>query len=238
MVDMSRNAVMKVDTVMQMMRKMALMGHNTFMLYTEDTYEIEEYPYFGYMRGRYTKGELKELDAYAASLGIELIPCVQMLGHLSTHLRWSAAGAYKDTANALLVGADATYRLIDRMLATIAECFTSRRLHIGMDETHDLGTGRYLDSNGYRDRRELYFEHLTRDYLMEFSICDDRETCTRLFGEPDDYNYEDAPPKLLLQFDPLDTDIGFLSHLDGFIYLFFGEDIKDFSKIKIMEEYS
>lgn len=162
MVDMSRNAVMKVDTVMQMMRKMALMGHNTFMLYTEDTYEIEEYPYFGYMRGRYTKGELKELDAYAASLGIELIPCVQMLGHLSTHLRWSAAGAYKDTANALLVGADATYRLIDRMLATIAECFTSRRLHIGMDETHDLGTGRYLDSNGYRDRRELYFEHLTR----------------------------------------------------------------------------
>ena len=82
------------------------------------------------------------------------------------------------------------------------------------------------------------FEHLTRDYLMEFSLCDDRETCTRLFGEPDDYNYEDAPPKLLLQFDPLDTDIGFLSHLDGFIYLFFGDDMRDFSKITIMEEYS
>ena len=162
MVDMSRNAVMNVGTVSRMLRKMALMGLNTFMLYTEDTYEIEEYPYFGYMRGRYTKEELKYLDAYAAQLGIELIPCVQMLGHLATHLRWSAAGAYKDTANALLVGAEETYRLIDRMLATIAECFRTRRLHVGMDETHDLGTGQSLDLNGYHDRRELYFAHLTR----------------------------------------------------------------------------
>ena len=162
MVDMSRNAVMNVETVKWMLRKMALMGLNTYMLYTEDTYEIEEYPYFGYMRGRYTKEELKCLDAYAAELGIELIPCVQMLGHLATHLRWSAAGAYKDTSNALLVGAEETYRLIDRMLATIAECFTSRRIHVGMDETYDLGTGQSLALNGYRDRRELYFEHLAR----------------------------------------------------------------------------
>lgn len=162
MVDMSRNAVMNVETVSRMLRKMALMGLNTFMLYTEDTYEIEEYPYFGYMRGRYTKEELKYLDGYASKLGIELIPCVQMLGHLSTHLRWQAAGAYKDTSGVLLVGAEETYRLIDRMLATIAECFSTRRLHVGMDETHDLGTGRSLDLHGYRDRRELYFSHLTR----------------------------------------------------------------------------
>ena len=60
MVDMSRNAVMNVKTVKTMMRKMALMGLNTYMLYTEDTYELEDYPYFGYMRGRYTKDEIKE----------------------------------------------------------------------------------------------------------------------------------------------------------------------------------
>ena len=53
---------MKVETVKFMMRKMALMGQNAFMLYTEDTYEIEGRPYFGYMRGRYTKDELRELD--------------------------------------------------------------------------------------------------------------------------------------------------------------------------------
>ena len=162
MVDMSRNGVMNVKTVKTMLRKMALMGLNTFMLYTEDTYEIDGYPYFGYMRGRYTKAELRELDAYALSLGIELIPCVQMLGHLATHLRWPASGAYRDTENALLVGSEATEKLLRAMLDSISECFTTRRIHVGMDETHDLGTGAYIDTYGYKDRQDIYFEHLTK----------------------------------------------------------------------------
>ncbi len=162
MVDMSRNAVMNVKTVKFMLRKMALMGLNAFMLYTEDTYEIEGRPYFGYMRGRYTKEEIRELDAYALKLGIELIPCIQVLGHLATHLRWASASPYKDTQNVLLVGADQTYALIDDMFKTVSECFTTKRLHMGMDETHDLGTGAYLDKNGYRDRADVYLEHLSR----------------------------------------------------------------------------
>jgi len=162
MVDMSRDAVMNVSTVKFMLRKMALMGLNTYMLYTEDTYEVEGRPYFGYMRGRYTADEIRELDAYAIKLGIELVPCVQMLGHLATHLRWTATAPYKDTANALLAGADETYRLIDDMLKTISECFTTKRIHIGMDETHDLGTGKAIDEYGYREKRDLYFEHLQK----------------------------------------------------------------------------
>jgi N-acetyl-beta-hexosaminidase len=114
MIDMSRNAVMNVETVKLVMRKMALMGMNTFMLYTEDTYEIEGRPYFGYMRGKYTKEEIKELDSYALNLGIELIPCIQVLGHLATHLHWAVAAPYKDTERVMLVGAEETYRLIER----------------------------------------------------------------------------------------------------------------------------
>ncbi len=160
MVDMSRNVVMNVDTVKFMLRKMALMGLNCYMLYTEDTYEIEGRPYFGYMRGRYTKAELKELDAYALSLGIELIPCIQTLGHLATHLRWGAAFKYKDTDNCLLVGAEETYKLIDDMLRTCKECFTTNRIHVGMDETADLGRGRYFKLNGTRSMKDIYLEHL------------------------------------------------------------------------------
>ena len=166
MVDMSRNVVMNVDTVKCMLRKMALMGLNMYMLYTEDTYELREHPYFGHMRGRYTEGELRELDAYAQTLGIELIPCIQMLGHLSTHLRWSAAAPYRDASTTLLVGADATYELIGHMLDAISRCFTTKRIHIGMDETFDLGRGKYLDKNGYRDPTEIYFEHLERVVAM------------------------------------------------------------------------
>jgi hypothetical protein len=61
MFDVSRNAVLSVKTIKQILRKMAFMGLNTVMLYTEDTYQVEGYPYFGYMRGAYTQDELKEI---------------------------------------------------------------------------------------------------------------------------------------------------------------------------------
>ncbi len=79
MVDMSRNAVMNVTSLKQWIDITADLGYNTLMLYTEDTFEVDGNPYFGYMRGRYSKEELKEIDAYALKKGMELIPCTQML---------------------------------------------------------------------------------------------------------------------------------------------------------------
>ncbi len=64
------------------------MGYDTLMLYTEDTYEVDNQPFFGYKRGRYTKQELKEIDAYCISAGIELVPCIQMLAHLNCMFKW------------------------------------------------------------------------------------------------------------------------------------------------------
>ena len=52
MLECSRNAVLDVPTVQFILRKMALMGLNLGMLYTEDTYHLEGHPYFGYGRGR------------------------------------------------------------------------------------------------------------------------------------------------------------------------------------------
>ena len=162
MMDASRNAVPTVESVKRLLRHLALMGQNTLMLYTEDTYEIKERPYFGYMRGRYTEKELREIDGYAATLGIEVIPCIQTLGHLATALRWGATRSYKDTERVLMVGAEETYALIDDMIRTMSVALRSRRIHIGMDETHDLGLGAYLKKHGYRTQKELYLEHLAR----------------------------------------------------------------------------
>ena len=90
MIDCSRNAVRTPETVMRFADMMKKLGYNTLMLYTEDTYEIESEPYFGYLRGRYTKEELKRIDDYCDSLGIELIPCIQTLAHLNATMSWAA----------------------------------------------------------------------------------------------------------------------------------------------------
>ena len=114
MADCSRNAVMSVEGVKRELRYLALMGFDSMMLYTEDTYEIKEYPYFGRMRGRYTEAELREMDDYADALGIELIPCIQALAHLERALQWGIEfGAFSDTSDILLVGEEKTYEFIE-----------------------------------------------------------------------------------------------------------------------------
>lgn len=160
MLDCSRNGVMKLDVVKCFIRYMALMGLDTLMLYTEDTYEIPEYPYFGYMRGRYSCDELKEMDEYAYSYGIELIPCIQTLAHLEGALRWPCFSEVKDCNNILLCGEEKTYTLIEAMIRTCRNCFRTKRIHIGMDEAHMMGLGKYLDRNGYETRDAIFCRHL------------------------------------------------------------------------------
>ncbi len=163
MLDCSRNKVFKLDYLKSYLAKIALMGQNTVMLYTEDTYQIEDEPFFGYLRGAYTLAELRELDAYAAKLGIELIGCIQTLGHLAQILQWRTAfAAVTDTASVLLVDEEKTYDLIAKMLDFWSRALKSRRIHIGMDETHDLGRGKFLDRFGYVDGFELFNRHLAR----------------------------------------------------------------------------
>ena len=62
MLDASRNLVMRPDHLKMWFRRLALTGYNMVMLYTEDTYELPDEPFFGYMRGGYTADEIRELE--------------------------------------------------------------------------------------------------------------------------------------------------------------------------------
>ena len=163
MLDCSRNAVMTVDHFQHWLRQLALLGYNMALLYTEDTYQLEGEPYFGYLRGRYSAAELRAIDRAAADLGIEMVGCIQTLGHLEQILKWPAyARSVQDTASVLLVGENATYDLIDKMIGRYASVYRSRRIHVGMDETHDLGRGKFLDRFGYRRGFDIFNAHLAR----------------------------------------------------------------------------
>lgn len=162
MFDLSRNGVLTVEGFQFMLRKLALMGLNTVMLYLEDTYEIEGEPYFGYMRGRYSAAELKEIDDYADQFGIEAFPSIQTLAHLEEFLKWEPVKEYKDTKGALLVGTEKTDRLVENMIRSVSAPFRSNKIHIGMDEAEELGRGKYLDRNGHVSRFDIMTEHLEK----------------------------------------------------------------------------
>lgn len=160
MIDMSRNAVMSIDGLRRFLPLVKKMGYNCVMLYTEDTYEVNDEPYFGYMRGRYTKAEMKEIDSFAASLGMTVIPCIQTLAHLNAAFRWGTIP--KDCDDIMMTDNERVYELIDRMFATLSECFASRKIHIGMDEAHMLGRGKHLDLHGYEPLNDIMKRHLLK----------------------------------------------------------------------------
>ena len=162
MVDCSRNAVLTVDAVKRYIDQLACLGMNMLMLYTEDTYEVPEYPYMGYLRGRYSQKELQELDAYAAAFGVELIPCIQTLGHMRQFLQWQENAQLRDQKDVLLIDEERTYDLIEAQIRSMRACMKTSRIHIGMDEAHGVGLGEYLLKHGTTDRHALLCRHLER----------------------------------------------------------------------------
>lgn len=162
MLDMSRGGVMTVEVVKGMIDAHAALGLNLMMLYTEDTYTVPEAPYLGYLRGRYTEKELREMDDYAAESGVELVPCVQTLAHLEQFLQWDVNRDIKDNDCVLMIDEPKTYAWIRAALTALRRCFRTNRIHIGMDEAHGVGLGEYYQKHGAVNRFELLNRHLNR----------------------------------------------------------------------------
>ncbi|KAL1923737.1 uncharacterized protein VTP21DRAFT_8717 [Calcarisporiella thermophila] len=162
MIDCSRNGVLKLDVAFFLLRRMALIGINMLQLYTEDTFEVEGEPFFGYLRGRYTQKELAAIDDYAYDLGIEVVPCIQTLGHLGQILQWPSYTYLKDTHEVLLAKSEETYDFLEKIIRQASAPFRSKRIHIGMDEAHGIGEGRFKNIFGPRDPIQIFCEHLQR----------------------------------------------------------------------------
>lgn len=161
MLDVSRNSVPTVKYLRKFFAQLALAGYNQVMLYAEDTYQLDGEPEFGAWRGGYSAAEIRELDDCASRLGIELIPCIQTLGHLGQLLKWHTSFLqYADTNDVMQVGKPETYKLIAKMLDFWSQNIRSRKVHLGMDETHGLGGGYYYAKHGPRDRFDIFNEHL------------------------------------------------------------------------------
>lgn len=211
MLDCSRNGVLKNEKVKEMILLSALMGHNRLLLYTEDTFKLDKYPYFGYLRGAYSKEDIKEFVKYGESFGVELVPCIQTLGHLSQVLKWRPMYDLQDGSDTLLVDSPKVYQFIEDMISFCRECFKSKEIHIGMDESFEMGLRRHLAMYGYQDRVEMLSRHLNRvkDICKkyEFSPMIWSDMYFRLNDERAEYTFDKPLPESTLKTIPQDVKL-------------------------------
>lgn len=158
----STSTIYNVSTIKRHLDYLAVMGYNLVMMYTENSFEVETRPYFGYMSGHYTFDELKECDDYAYEYGIEMIPCIQTFGHMQRYLKWPQVNSVKDTDAVLLADSEETYQFLDEVIKAASAPYRSNRIHLGMDEAWDMGRGVYMNRNGYVPPFEIFIKHLNR----------------------------------------------------------------------------
>ncbi len=161
MVDTARFGVTSVDGLCRLCDRLVLMGYSALLLYIEDNVEVTRYPYFGHLRGSYTKEELRAIDDYAYDYGIEVIGCIECYGHMGRYLFWGDVSV-RDTDHVLLARSEPTFALLDALIGTFADALRSRRIHIGMDEAWDMGRGRFMDIHGYVPPEIILKEYMER----------------------------------------------------------------------------
>ena len=158
----TRTYAPNIPYIKKLIRKFALLGFNQFEFYMHSNFEIDGELYFGYKSGKFSQKELKEVADYGEMLGVEVIPCLETLAHQPELKFWKPYSSLYDWDDILNVGKEEVYVLIEKMIATCAKCFHSKKINLGMDEAYMLGHGQYFRENGLQPRIEIFLKHLSK----------------------------------------------------------------------------
>ncbi len=118
--------------------------------------------------GVYRKSDLKNINQYASERYIELVPEIDLPGHAKFLVRqYPELGCRTKNDPAgewtICIGAESTYRFLDRLIGEIAALFPGRFLHLGTDELEFLDLIEMIHAS-WREcpvcRRRMAREHL------------------------------------------------------------------------------
>ncbi len=141
--DLSRGPVPTLAFQKHLIRQLAAYKVNVYSPYFENNQQYASSPLLGPPGGSVSPADAKELTAYAAQFHITVIPEQEAFGHLRHALIWEQ---YKDVAETphgavLTPTAPGSLALIQQWFGELAQDYPGPFLHIGADETLDLGYG-------------------------------------------------------------------------------------------------
>jgi hexosaminidase len=136
---------------------------NLYTPYFEHTLQYSSDPLAAPPGSSLTRAEAQELEAYAKRLHIMIVPEQEAFGHLHHVLQYEKYSDLAETSHGHVIAAGqaGSQPLIKSWFTQIAEDFPSPFLHIGADETLELGTGRTKADVDKRGLGPVYADFLT-----------------------------------------------------------------------------
>lgn len=178
MLDISRNRVPTMETILQLVDLWSELKLNQVQLYTEHTFAYKNHQAVWEQASPFTGREIEELDAYCRKRCIDLVPNQNSFGHLERwlvhpeyrHLAESPGGFTdfwgnkRDCPTTLFPGFEEAIEFLQGLYDELLPHFSSKLFNVGCDETFELGQGRSKLVCKERGTGPVYLDFLLKIY--------------------------------------------------------------------------
>lgn len=141
--DLSRGPLPTLEFQKKQIRTFAAYKLNIYSPYYEQSFEYRSNPLMSPPGGAMTPEDAAELVDYARKYHIEVVPEQEAFGHLHHMLKYDIYGQLAETphGHVLAPGQAASLAVIKQWFDELDAVFPSQFVHIGADETFELGLG-------------------------------------------------------------------------------------------------
>jgi len=162
--DISRGPIPTEDFIKYQIRTLAAYKVNLFGLYMEQVFDFASQPLVAPKEAALTPQEINALVDYAKQLYVTILPEQQTFGHLHHMLKYEI---YSDVAerphgHVLTPTKEQSYDIIKAMYADLVPLFPGPFLHVGGDETFELGRGQTAARAAEVGLGRVYLEHMQK----------------------------------------------------------------------------
>ncbi len=162
--DLSRGPVDTLDFQKKLVRTLAAYKANVYSPYFEHTQQYASNPLPAPPGGAMSAADARELVAYARQYHVTVIPEQEAFGHLHHNLNLEMYSQLAETPHGTVLAPaqPGSLQLISQMFTELAELYPSPFLHIGADETVDLGQGQTKAAVASQGLASAYLDYLQR----------------------------------------------------------------------------
>jgi hypothetical protein len=139
MVDMSEGPLMRVGDIKRQIDLMARWKNNQYYFYNETSIALDGLPPAA-PGSRLSKNDVREIVAYARARHIDVVPCLELYGHLHDLFRREEYSSLADFPHGVEFNAEdpKVKALVADWVRQYTELFPSPYVHVGFDETWQL----------------------------------------------------------------------------------------------------
>ena len=162
--DLSRGPVPTLAFQKELIQTLAAYKANIYSPYFEHTQQYTSNPLPAPPGGSLSPADARELSAFAARYHVTIIPEQEAFGHLHHNLTWEQYQPLAETPHGAVLapGQPGSLALIQQMFTELAADYPGPFLHIGADETADLGLGQTKSDVDARGLGPVYLDFLER----------------------------------------------------------------------------